>query len=118
MITPKIENNFSLMSDEIEKSNLAVEEKARFLEMLNASKETCNGLSDTEKLQGLAENAFSTNCVLIRLSMKLKDFGKKSWVDVALKALSSWNLVAIVGILATLLLFRPEISQVLVSFAK
>lgn len=118
MITPQIENNFSLMSDEIEKSNLAVEEKARFLEMLNSSKETCNGLSDTEKLQGLAENAFATNCVLIRLSMRLKEFGKKTWVDVALKALTSWNLVVIVGILATLLLFRPEISQVLVSFAQ
>lgn len=118
MITPQIENNFSLMSDEIEKSNLAVEEKARFLEMLNSSKETCNGLSDTEKLQGLAENAFATNCVLIRLSMRLKEFGKKTWVDVALKALTSWNLVVIVGILATLLLFRPEISQVLVSFTQ
>ena len=118
MITQKIDEDAKLMVAEIEKSNLGVEDKSRFISMVNCSKENCNGRSTEEKIQGLAENNFSVTCVLARLTMLLKEPKVTTWKDVAVKALNSWHLVVIVGILAILLGFHPEISQVIVSLAQ
>jgi len=117
MITPQIEEKSKLIVDEIEKSNLAVEEKARFVELINTSKATCNGLSEAEKLQGLAENNFSTNCILARITMLLHADRAATWKDVVVKALNSWKVVIILGMLFVLLGFHPEIAQLLTSVA-
>lgn len=117
MITPQIEEKCKIMVDEIEKSNLAAEEKARFVELLKTSKATCNGMTTEEKIQGLAENNFATNCILARITMMLKSDRTTTWKDVAVKAMNSWKVVIIVGILSALLAFHPEIAQVIASFA-
>ena len=118
MITQKIDEDAKLMVAEIEKSNLGVEDKSRFISMVNCSKENCNGRTQEEKIAGIAENNFAITCVLARLTMLLKEPKVTTWKDVAVKALNSWHLVVIVGILAILLGFHPEISQVIVSLAQ
>lgn len=117
MITPKIEEDAKLMVAEIEKSNLGVEDKSRFISMVNCSKENCNGRSTDEKIQGLAENNFSVTCVLARLTMLLKEPKVTTWKDVVIRLANSWKVVIIIGILAVLLGFHPEIAQILTSFA-
>lgn len=117
MITPQIEEKCRMMVDEIEKSNLAAEEKSRFVELLNTSKATCNGMTTEEKIQGLAENNFATNCILARITMMLKQEKITSWKDVIVKVLDSWKFVIICGIAATLLAFHPELASVIQSFA-
>lgn len=117
MITPKIEEDAKLMVAEIEKSNLGVEDKSRFISMVECSKENCNGRSTDEKIQGLAENNFSVTCVLARLTMLLKEPKVTTWKDVVIRLANSWKVVIIIGILAILLGFHPEIAQLLTSFS-
>lgn len=116
-LTPKIEEDAKLMVAEIEKSNLGVEDKSRFISMVECSKATCNGMTTEEKIQGIAENNFSVTCVLARLTMMLKNPKVSTWKDVAIAALHSWHLVVIVAIVAVLLGFHPEIADVIKSFA-
>lgn len=118
MITPAIEAQHRLIKEDLEKSNLTAEDKGRFLTMLESSKACCNGMTQEEKVAGLAENSFSVNCVLARLTMMLKEDRATTWKDVVVKALNSWHLVVIVGILAILLGFHPEIADVIKSFAQ
>lgn len=117
MITPQIEEKTKLITEEIEKSDLGVEEKSQFIELIHTSKATCNGMTTEEKIQGLAENNFATNCILARITMMLKQKKVTSWKDVAIKALNSWHLVVMVGFLTTLFALRPEIAEVLKAFA-
>ena len=117
-ITPQIESRYNLEKEAIQKGNLCVEEKAMFLELLDSSKNACNGLTAEEKLQAISENAFTVNCILARMCSQMKDLGKKTWADVVIKVLDSWKVVAIVAILAILLGFHPEIRDVLNGFIK
>lgn len=116
MITPAIETQHRLIKEDLEKSNLTAEDKGRFLTMLESSKACCNGMTQEEKVAGLAENSFSVNCVLARLTMMLKEPRVSTWKDVAIKAMNSWKVVIIIGILAVLLGFHPEIAQVIASY--
>ena len=113
MITPQIDESEKLIVHDIEASNLAAEDKGRFISMIRASKACCNGMTQEEKIQGIAENSFSVNCVLARLTMMLKEPHVSTWKDVVAKALDSWKVVAIIAILAILLGFHPEIRDVL-----
>lgn len=115
-ITPQIEEDAKLIVHDIEASNLAAEDKGRFISMIRASKACCNGMTQEEKVAGLAENSFSVNCVLARLTMMLKESRVATWKDVVAKALDSWKIVIIIGILAVLLGFHPEIAQVIASY--
>lgn len=119
MITPAIEERSKLIVQDIESSNdLDMEDKSRFVEMINSSKACCNGMTQEEKIQGLAENNFAVNCTLARITMLLKRGSARTWKDVVVEALHSWHLVAIVGILSALLAFHPEIAEVIKSFAR
>ena len=112
-ITPQIEEEAKLIVHDIEASNLAAEDKGRFISMIRASKACCNGMTQEEKIAGLSENAFNVNCTLARLTMMIKESRVATWKDVIAKALDSWKVVAIVAILAILLGFHPEIRDVL-----
>lgn len=116
MITPQIDESEKLIVHDIEASNLAAEDKGRFISMIRASKACCNGMTQEEKIQGLSENNFAVNCTLARITMMLKEDRATTWKDVVVKALSSWHLVVIIGILAVLLGFHPEIAQVIASY--
>lgn len=117
-ITPQIEERSKLIVQDIEANqDLGVEDKSRFIEMINSSKACCNGMTQEEKIQGLAENSFAVNCTLARITMLLKSpKPPTTWKDVVVKALNSWKFVIIVGILAILLGFHPEIAQVIASY--
>ena len=113
-ITPQIEERSKLIIQDIEvNKDLGAEDKTRFIEMINSSKACCNGMTQEEKIAGLAENAFNVNCTLARITMMIKASRVATWKDVIAKALDSWKVVAIVAILAILLGFRPEIRDVL-----
>lgn len=117
-ITPQIEERSKLIIQDIEvNKDLGAEDKSRFVEMINSSKACCNGMTTEEKIQGLAENNFAVNCTLARITMLLKAPKPiTTWKDVAIKAMNSWNVVVIIGILAILLGFHPEIAQVIASY--
>lgn len=117
MITQKIDEDAKLMVAEIEKSNLGVEDKSRFISMVNCSKENCNGKTQEEKIQGIAENNFAVTCVLARLTMLLKEPKITTWKDVIVKLANSWKIVIMFGMTVILLLFHPEIAQILTSIA-
>ena len=117
MITPIIEEQSKLIVQDIEKSNLTAEDKGRFVSMINSSKACCNGMTQEEKVAGLAENAFAVNCTLARITMMLKEDRATTWKDVVVKAINSWKTVIIVAIIAVLLGFHPEIADVIKSFA-
>lgn len=117
MITPKMEEQTKLITRKIEDSELEVEDKTQFIELINCSKEACNGYTQEEKVQAIAENQFTTSIILAKIMMMLKKGSAKTWKDVAIAALHSWHLVAIVGILSALLAFHPEIAEVIKSFA-
>ena len=116
MITPQIDESEKLIVHDIEASNLAAEDKGRFISMIRASKACCNGMTQEEKIQGIAENSFSVNCVLARLTMMLKEPHVSTWKDVVAKALNSWKVVILLGSLAILLGFHPERAQVITSY--
>lgn len=116
-ITPQIEERSKLIIQDIEvNKDLGAEDKTRFVEMINSSKACCNGMTTEEKIAGLAENAFNVNCTLARLTMMIKASRVSTWKDVVAKALDSWKIVIIIGILAILLGFHPEIAQVIASY--
>lgn len=119
MITPQIEERSKLIIQDIESDkNLAAEDKTRFVEMINSSKACCNGMTQEEKIQGLAENNFAVNCTLARITMLLKaPKSPTTWKDVVIKAINSWKFVCIVAILAVLLGFHPEIAEILKTYA-
>lgn len=117
MITPSIEETAKLMKDRIEKSNLDVDDKSQLIQQIECSKEACNGFTQEQKIQALSENGFAVSVILAKIMMILKQERTTSWKDVAIKALHSWHLVIIVGMMTILLLFHPEIASVIASFA-
>lgn len=117
MITPKTEETAKLMVERIEKSNLDVDDKAQLIEQLESSKEACNGYSQEQKIQALSENGFAVSVILAKIMMMLKQDRAATWKDVAVKAINSWKVVIMVGMMTVLLMFHPEIAQLLTSFA-
>lgn len=117
MISPKQEETVKLMVERIEKSNLDVDDKSQLIEQLESSKEACNGYTQEEKIQALSENGFAVSVILAKIMMMLKQDRATSWKDVVVKAINSWKVVIIIGMVTVLLMFHPEIAQILVSLA-
>lgn len=117
MISPNIEETEKLMIDKIEKSNLDVDDKTQLIQQLKSSKEACNGYTQEQKIQALSENGFAVSVILAKIMMMLKADRTTTWKDVAIKALRSWHLVIVIGMITFLLFFHPEIASVIASFA-
>ena len=117
-ITAKIEETEKLMVDRIEKSDLDIDDKTQLIEQLKSSKEACNGLTQEEKIQSLAENGFAVSVILSKIMLMLKEKTPMTWKEVVVKVLDSWKTVVITGFLTTLFALRPEIAQVLAALAK
>ena len=116
MISPNIEETEKLMIDKIEKSNLDVDDKTQLIQQLKSSKEACNGYTQEQKIQALSENGFAVSVILAKIMMMLNTDKASNWKDVAIKALRSWHLVIVIGMITFLLFFHPEIAQVITSF--
>lgn len=117
MISPNIEETEKLMIDKIEKSNLDVDDKTQLIQQLKSSKEACNGYTQEQKIQALSENGFAVSVILAKIMMMLKQEKTTSWKDVVVKAINSWKVVIMVGMMTFLLYFHPEIAQVIASLA-
>lgn len=117
MITPKIEETEKLMVDRIEKSDLDVDDKTQLIEQLKCSKEACNGMTQEQKIQALAENGFATSVILSKIMMMIKEQKPMTWKEVIVRCIDSWKFVIICGMGTFLLMFHPEIAQVLSSLA-
>ena len=122
MITPRIEEEAKLTIKELEDGKLPSEQKGNLITNINVAKEACNGLTQEEKLQAVAENQFWFSCLLARLYNKLEKGSGRTWKDTIVECFqivfNSWKIVVIVGFLATLFALRPEVAQVIASFAK
>lgn len=122
MITPRIEEEAKLTIKELEDGKLSSEQKGNLITNINVAKEACNGLTQEEKLQAVAENQFWFSCLLARLYNKLEKGSGRTWKDTIVECVqvifSSWKLVVIIGFLAALFAYRPEVAQVIASFAK
>ena len=122
MITPRIEEEAKLTIKELEDGKLPSEQKGNLITNINVAKEACNGLTQEEKLQAVAENQFWFSCLLARLYNKLERGSGRTWKDTIVECcqivFNSWKIVVIVGFLATLFALRPEVAQVIASFAK
>lgn len=117
MISPKIEEQEKLMVERIEKSELDIDDKTQLIEQLKCSKEACNGMTQEEKIQALSENGFAQSVILSKIMIMLKTDRASNWKDVVVKAINSWKVVIVLGMLFVLLGFHPEIAQLLTSFA-
>lgn len=117
MITPKIEETEKLMIDRIEKSDLDVDDKTQLIEQLKCSKEACNGMTPEQKIQALSENGFAVSVILSKIMMMIKEHKPMSWKEVVVRCIDSWKFVIICGMVSILLMFHPEIAQVIASFA-
>ena len=122
MKTPRLEEEAKLTIKELEDGRLPSEQKGNLITNINVAKEACNGLTQEEKLQAVAENQFWFSCLLARLYNKLEQGSGRTWKDTIVECVqvifNSWKIVVIVGFLATLFALRPEVAQVISSFAK
>lgn len=117
MISPKIEETEKLMVDRIEKSDLDVDDKTQLIEQLKSSKAACNGMSPEEKIQALSENGFAVSVILSKIMLMLKQKTPTTWKDVIIRIMDSWKTVVMAGMATILLLFHPEIAEVIKAFA-
>lgn len=122
MITPRIEEEAKLTIKELEDGKLPSEQKGNLITNINVAKEACNGLTQEEKLQAVAENQFWFSCLLARLYNKLEKGSGRTWKDVVVESIqvlfNSWKIVVIIGFLTFLFALRPEIAEVLRGLAK
>lgn len=104
MMTKAIENRRDSVIKSINDSKLPSDAKEQFVEMVSNAADATNGFSPDQKIQAISEQVFSLTVlnVLNRIDV---NHGKWS----ALVA-CRWALTTIVGIVATMLVFRPELS--------
>lgn len=108
MISEKNQQKAEIAKAELLKSNLSELEKEDLADALDRSLEGTNGLTQEQKIQNLSESVFS----LVRLFVHARcSTGVKSWKDVLV--ICRRELMYLGFGLAALLLFRPEIAQVL-----
>ena len=117
MITPKIEEEAKLTIKELEAGTLPAEQKTQLVANINAAKESCNGLTQEEKLQAVAENQFYSSCILARLYNRLQKGTGRTWKDVVVEVMNSWKTVTAIGLLVFLFCIRPEVAAVLKDLA-
>lgn len=88
-------------------------EKIFYKDLLTSSSECTNGLSQEEKLQKTTESVFYLTTLVI-----LARCHQKNNKETLFKTITDckWAIVITVGILAILLLFRPELSNILTKF--
>lgn len=108
MISEKNQRKLQLSKDELMSSKLSPDEKEDLADALESCLEGTNGLTPDEKLQNVSESVFT----LMRLHVRARcASGIKSWKDVLV--ICRRELMYLGFGLTALLLFRPEIAQVL-----
>lgn len=108
MISDKDKQKVEIAKAELLKSNLSELEKEDLADALDRSLEGTNGLTQEQKIQNLSESVFS----LVRLFVHARcSTGVKSWKDVLV--ICRRELMYLGFGITGLLVFRPEIAQVL-----
>ena len=112
MISESVKGRMETAIESIRESrDLDANEKLFLTDLITQSASGTNGLTPEEKLQSVSETVF--HLALIQVMERLEQGGRKGIYD-ALKV-CRWAIVAVVGIVAALLLFRPELSAAIMA---
>lgn len=117
-ISPDHQRITDLLVKDIEGSNLTADEKNNLVTSLQGALASTNGLTQEEKLQSVCVSNFWGAVNLAKIQLAVLKGGKEvqSWKTVIVRCAN--QILAAIGILAVLFLFRPEVASVISAFAK
>jgi hypothetical protein len=96
--------------------NLSADEKGDLQDILLHAEEGTNGLTQEEKLQNVSETVFSI--VTMMVSQRLDGgYGRLQGLYKVIME-CKWQICILAGILATCLIFRPEVAELLKAVLK
>jgi len=91
-----------------ESKKLEETEKVLYRDLLQDCAENTNGKTPEEKLQGVTESVFTI--VQLLVLDKLADSKHSMWETIKT---CKWQITIIIGILAVLLIFQPELASLI-----
>ena len=113
-----IQHQTELLVNEIhDAKNLTSEEKMDYETILLSAQEGTNGLTPEDKLQSVSETVFNIVSLMIAKRLDGSEGGKLQGLYKVLIE-CKWQICIITGIIATLLIFQPEIAQVITAIMK
>jgi len=114
----EVEKRTELLCQEIQHSkNLTTDEKGDYQDILLHASAGTNGLTPEEKLQNATESIFSLVCMMITQRLDGGQSGKLQGLYKVIEA-CKWQITIVAGILATCLIFRPEVAELLKALLK
>lgn len=113
MATPqKIANRSEALINALKaNTELTLSERDDYIEIMTEAREGTNGLTTEEKTQANSENIANLCYLFIRHLLEGRNGSATSWKDVCVKC--AWQIVAGIGIVSALLIFRPELGAVI-----
>ena len=93
-------------------------DKMFFNQMLSHAAEGTNGLSEHDKLQSVSESCFNLVTMFILEKCDIREYESKTTSLYILLEKSKWAIVTALGVISTLLIFRPEVGQILSEIVK
>ena len=109
-MSPTISEKKSLILSELKQSKLSLDEKLDLEHLVDKAAETSNGVETPAKIAGMSEVLFGI--VTMMVSQRLDGYGRLQGLYKVIET-CRWQIVAIVGILSSLLIFRPELGELL-----
>lgn len=106
----------SLLDSLKDDKSLSAAEKSYLASLLNETAENTNGRSTEQKIQGLSTAVFH----LTSLWVMDKLDGQSSKLGLLARTLDSckWALCVLAGIVSTLLIFQPQVAQIVAEILK
>lgn len=111
MITEKMKQRAENTKKAVNESSVDSLMKETICENIDSSLNACNGLTMEEKIQANSENNFITSLLLSKLYVRMENNEQTTWKDTIIKC--KWQIVIICLFITCLLVFRPEIAQVI-----
>ena len=110
-MTDKTMKRRDLLLSEIGKSKMDIDDKLDLENLVQQAAETTNGSSD--KIQGMSEVLFGI--VQLLVTDKIESNGQGGKLAGLYKVLieCKWAIVTAIGIISTLLIFHPELGELL-----
>lgn len=119
MIKPEIASTRDAVLEKINSSTkIDSTDKMFFNQMLSHAAEGTNGLSEHDKLQSVSESCFNLVTMFILEKCDTRECESKTTSLYILLEKSKWAIVTALGVISTLLIFRPEVGQILSEIVK
>lgn len=116
MIQEKIKNHTAYCIGKIDSSKIEDSDKLFLRELVENCCEGTNGLDNTAKLQKCSENIFYLSTMLVMDKCKTEQ-NKLTGLYRLLYG-TRWQITIISAIVAVLLIFQPQIAQIIMTFFK